>query len=144
MLVKLYENKFITISLDKDQDTIQMKWYASTEMALEDDFKDWNRTLVKLVDEHQPSRMLADTQTYFFTINEELQEWSKVNIFEAFARAGVRKLALVMSEEIIAQMSLEQFVDKYEGREITNAYFKTLEEAKNWLTETAPAKLINH
>ncbi len=119
--------------LDAAESLIDVKWFPSTDYATKEDFKVWNREIVRHIQEHQPKGMLSNTKDYKFTITPDLQEWSVTHIFEPMVAAGVRKLAMIVSSELFPQISLEQFVDEYEEKQLTTKYFEDLEEARQWL-----------
>jgi len=129
----LFENKFACIMLDPTQSVIEMKWFPSTDYATQEDFKAWNREVVRHIQEHQPKRMLANTKDYKFTITPDLQEWSIIHIFEPMTAAGVQKLAMIVSSDLFPQVSLEQFVEEYQGKQLTTKYFEEVQDAYKWL-----------
>ena len=58
------------------------------------------------------------------------------NIFVPMTNAGVKKLAMLVSTEFIAQISLEQFSDEAEDANagFVTKYFDTREEAMKWFS----------
>ena len=51
------------------------------------------------------------------------------------AKAGIQKLAMLVTKELFPQIALEQFIDEYKGGNIETKYFDTKEEAQKWLNE---------
>ena len=84
-----------------------------------------------MVEVYRPKFILSINIYYFFIINVELQEWSVKNIFEKFQAYGVKKLAMIESDDFISQISLEQFVDEGEELLLTK-YFVEKEDAMKW------------
>lgn len=131
--MEIYSDNFINIVFTEDNNILTSTWFTKTEIATDDDFKEWNFKLVETVKEFQPKTMLADTRNYFFTITPELQTWSIENIFNPFYNAGLRKIALLVSPELFAQVSLEQFIDENKKDALQTQYFDNLKNAQNWL-----------
>ncbi|OQX99605.1 MAG: hypothetical protein B6I24_02100 [Bacteroidetes bacterium 4572_128] len=127
----VYNNKFLEIYFEMEKSLIVFQWEKITEEASEEDFKEWNRNLVKMVEVYRPKFILSINIYYFFIINVELQEWSVKNIFEKFQAYGVKKLAMIESDDFISQISLEQFVDEGEELLLTK-YFVEKEDAMKW------------
>jgi hypothetical protein len=127
--MQIYDSIFLTINLPLGY--IELIWKAQTEKATAEQFKAWNKIITDAVDEHKPVNMLADCTNYFFMITPDLQEWSVENVFNRFEEAGLQKLAMIMSTEMIAQLSLEQFVDEAQTNLVTR-YFDKPEAGKKW------------
>ena len=134
--MKVFENKFVIINFDHILNIMEFLWKKSTEEATPEDFKEWNVSLVKQVKAHKPFFILSDNTNYLFSIFPELQEWSVKNVFVPFSQAGLKKLSMIVSAELLAQMSLEQFTDEAKVSKIgfETKYFETEEEARKWLS----------
>jgi hypothetical protein len=131
--MEIFKNKFLQIKHDADNNICIANWSLETEKASEKDFKVWNFNLIDKIKEKKPHGLLANTRYYKFLISIELQEWSVINIFEHFAEAGLKKIAIINSVEVISQMALQQFIDEYRTGKIETKYFTEFDEAKNWL-----------
>jgi len=133
--MEIYKDLFVQIESDNASKILICNWYKHTEKATADDFKNWNNTLVQKAFEVKPNGLLANTTDYYFTITPDLQDWSVKNVFEQFAKAGIKKVAMLVSKEIISQLSIEQFADEYKEDKLKTAYFDTKESAIKWLKE---------
>ena len=134
--MKVFENKFVIISFNKELSLMDFLWNKETKEAKEEDYKDWNTNLAQQVTKYKPKYVLSDNTNYFFPIIPELQEWSVENIFVPMTNAGVKKLAMIVSKEFIAQISLEQFSDEAEESNagFVTKYFENKEEAMEWFS----------
>lgn len=133
--MKLFKNKFLTINFDENLSLIDFRWNKKTEDATDSDFKNWNNNIAEQIKKHKPSFVLSDNTNYLFPIIPILQEWSVENVFIPMTKAGVTKLAMILSPEIIAQMSLEQFSReaKMANCDFETKYFIKEKEARAWL-----------
>ncbi len=131
----IFNNKYVEFNFDKENSIFRMNWKTKTENASQEDFKAWNREVVENIELYNPKNVLSDNRNYLFIIVPELQEWSVVNIFVPMQKAGVRKLAMLLSPELFAQVSLEQFADEYGKDDIVVKYFNDENQATNWLSE---------
>ncbi len=68
-------------------------------------------------------------------LHPKLQDWVSEHIFRDMREAGVKKLALIVSSDIIAQMSIEQLVDDDPVKGFVTGYFDNIEEAKMWILD---------
>ncbi len=87
--MNIFKNKFLQIQYEQDNNICIGNWTIETKNAEKDDFKSWNKELVKKFQENNPSGFLANTKNYKFVISPDLQEWSVSNVFELFAKAGL-------------------------------------------------------
>ena len=64
-----------------------------------------------------------------------MQEWSVSNIFEKLEQAGLKKMAMIVSEEIFPQVSIEQLIEENKNTTLITKYFENEEHAMKWLQE---------
>ncbi len=133
--MEVYSSKFVTVFFDAEKSLCKFEWKPETENSTDSDFKNWNQDLVKVIKQHCPKKLLSDNTQYMFTITPELQEWSASNVFHPMTEAGLRYLAMVVSQELFPQISLEQFSEENKERVLHQKFFKEIDEAKKWLAE---------
>jgi hypothetical protein len=68
-----------------------------------------------------------------YTIVPALQEWHNGVLFPAFAEVGVKKLAVVVSNDIFALMSIEQLIEDVADAKFITRYFDEELVARDWL-----------
>ena len=133
--MEIFNDKFLQIQYNEQENICIANWTVETEKATDNDFKAWNIELVNIIAEKKPHGLLANTLNYRFAIHAELQKWSVTNIFEQYAKAGLTRIAIIVPEEFIAELSLEQFVEEYKENKIETQYFSEVKVAENWLIE---------
>ena len=133
--MEVFNNQFLKISYDAENKICIGEWTKATEHASSDEFKQWNDELVQKIKQNKSTSFLGNTLDYQFIISPELQEWSSKNVFGKFAAAGITKMALIVTDGVFQQISLEQLVDEYEGGNIETKYFTNMDNAKQWLAE---------
>ncbi|HAI77152.1 MAG TPA: hypothetical protein DCM08_12985, partial [Microscillaceae bacterium] len=62
-----------------------------------------------------------------------LQSWVDQEIFPQFVQAGLRKYAIIVSQEMVAQLSIEQTMEESQASNFQVRYFDDSEEAMRWL-----------
>lgn len=75
--------------------------------------------------------VLSDLRKFEYIITPELQEWHNERIFQKGIAYGMRKMALLVSPEFYAQMSVEQTME--EQSEVVYRYFRSEKDAMGWL-----------
>jgi len=77
---------------------------------------------------------LIDTQDFQFTIVPKTQEWLNTIVFPKLIATGVKKMAFLVTEELFAQVSIEQTMEEDTAKEgFQTYYFKNRDEAMLWL-----------
>ena len=62
-----------------------------------------------------------------------MQDWSVEHVFQKFVEIGVTKLAMLLSADMISQLSLEQFTEEGEQTGFVTNYFDNQEQGQKWL-----------
>ncbi len=133
--MEVFKNIFLQIEYKSEENICIGNWTLKTEQASNVDFKVWNNELVKIIEKYKPSGFLANTLNYRFVISPDLQKWSVSNVFELFAKVGLKKIAMIVTDDLFPQVSLEQFIEEYEGGKIETKYFDKEVDSLKWLTK---------
>jgi hypothetical protein len=62
-----------------------------------------------------------------------LQTWHNAYLFPVFRAEGVKKLAIIVSQDIFTQISVEQMISDEEDAGFTTCYFDSENAALRWL-----------
>ena len=109
---QVYKSNFVEDLLDKSDSLMVSRWFNAVDLTNEI-YRDEMLKHVLVVEEHRPKRMVIDTSDFVnFAIDPEIQEWASTEVFLRLQAAGVRKMAFVLSPDIITQMSIEQQEDQ--------------------------------
>lgn len=129
----VHQSKFLEISHILDNQRLVIEWLAPSEEMTEEDFKAEIQSEAEKIETYQPAQILARTTKMGFIITPELQEWHNEVIFPKFKSVGVTKLAIVLSEDIFSQISIEQLIEDNKIANFTTQYFDREEVAVEWL-----------
>ncbi len=128
----LYSNPFITISIDKDAKLLQVIWSKESGKIDEAFFRFVNEKYVEYAQTYTIEFALVDTINFQFAIRPELQEWVANTILPNLIGAGWRKIAFLMSDDFVAQLSVEQTMEERD-LPFDVKYFSDKAKALNWL-----------
>jgi len=123
------------IQLILREDYLEFKWNSNTEKMTADKYKEILLQYAEFVEKHKPKKMLLDTIQNKFLITPEIQEWSNKEIFPRSFKAGMSKIATLLPEDFVTQVSQEQLFDEEESKKKANQYFSDKDEAIKWLLE---------
>jgi len=109
-------------------------WKEDSASLKDVDFMAINEQYLELIKEHNLTAFFIDTRKFYYTISLEIQGWVGENILSKLPELGVKRLAFLMSEEFIAQLSIEQTMENL-GENCQMRYFDDKEEALIWVAE---------
>jgi hypothetical protein len=73
-----------------------------------------------------------------------LQEWLAENIIPRAYQAGVAFTAIVVVEDIFAQVAAEQTMDEENARMTTTRFFSNREQARKWLIKLYESRKLTY
>jgi len=80
---------------------------------------------------------LGDNRNQRFTIDLETQQWLGRVVYGKFIQMGIRKMAMLMPHEFMAQLSVEQTFEEIRGQNADElmqvAFFEEEAKAQAWL-----------
>ena len=106
---------------------MQWKDFASSE-----EFKTGLNTGLDLLVERNTGNWLADLRK-MDVIDPDDEKWSNEDWFPRALAGGVKKMALIPSEDIFNKLSVENIMNEVTGTDLVVHYFEDVEEAKMWL-----------
>jgi hypothetical protein len=131
--MKVYESLYQVIFFDEDKKLLHKEWYIDTDTMPQDTFKIEVEKIAEIAEKYKPIRFHDDTTNFYFPISPKVQTWVNETIFPRFIKAGVMKYALIVSQELIAQLSIEQTMEESNAHKFQVKYFDDPEKAYEWL-----------
>jgi len=130
---KIYESQYQRIFLDQTNAIMHNEWMEESIQMDEADFKNELMKLVGCIAEHPVKRQLIDTLNFRFIVSPQLQEWTDVEVTKKNKMNGVKKVALIASQEFVTQLSVQQTLSEEEAKTLDTRFFSDMKEAKDWL-----------
>lgn len=134
--MKVYESNYWIIYFEDDNKLIRTVWNENSAKLTKDLYQKEMSEYAAQVEKNKPSRLMVDSQKFFFPITPDLQEWTNNQIFPRVLAAGLRKVAIILTPDIISQMSLEQTMEEDTGLQFQTKYFDSEEESRKWLMKS--------
>lgn len=137
-LALLNESTYAYISYDETKQVIFHEYKENTTADMkEDDYKTELSTFLEKCLETRAKSVVGLTQNFEFAISPELQEWTDKNIFAG--HKFLKKCAVLVSEDLIAQLGLEQVLDEDDDSLVSIAFetkfFSKFDDALSWAEE---------
>jgi SpoIIAA-like len=127
----IFEGNSYRVAIDMENKIMLLHWFASTRDWEKEDYKRENLQLVSLVEQQKPAYLLSLSEEFAYPITPQDQAWLLDKVFVPYHQNGMKKIAIVMSQDFIAQLSIEQLVD--ESAVLPTRMFANQSEAKTWL-----------
>ena len=77
-----------------------------------------------------------DTLNFDYIIMPEIQEWAKQTIHPTLVKQGLKKLAIVTSNNLFSKVSIRQMIDKFHEYTATykTRYFADNDSVMAWIS----------
>ncbi|WP_291722312.1 STAS/SEC14 domain-containing protein [Bernardetia sp.] len=131
--MQVYNSNFLQIDAFDDQKLLELTWLKATVDMTDEEYRNEHLELLKFMLEQKTQKVVGNVKDLGFVVNPDTQEWMNINVFVPAIEVGFHKLAVVMSSEFLAQLSIEQVMEEKEGQKITTQYFDNVEEAREWI-----------
>ncbi len=128
----LHQSKYISISFLPQGRIIKAVWTTATQEMEDADFQESIQHIWQNVRNKKPVGFLGDTRLFFFVVSIHLQTWYGENIGDTFG-TGTNKIAMLVTSEFIAQVSIEQTIEEDKSA-VKTRYFDEEEKALTWLS----------
>lgn len=130
----LHSSNYVEIIYEKNNSLIIDKFLSTTDKMKTEDFKKEMLIFVEKCEEYKPERELVYLLDMKYAIIPEVQEWMNNKIFPKYKNI-IKRMAFLMPEDLLSQMSVEQTMEEETGEGFTQAYFDGEQKARKWLME---------
>ncbi|NJK83413.1 MAG: hypothetical protein HC912_05930 [Saprospiraceae bacterium] len=129
----LHQTDYIKVMHDKSTGIFEYHWTARNKELDETGYQRELLNTMIFVHQIKPELVIANTQQSTFVVHLEMQKWLIEHVIAAAAQAGMKKLALIVSQDFITQISIEQSIEDTAEKPFTTQYFGSVEKGRNWL-----------
>lgn len=134
--MRILENEFVKISFNQEKSLAIAIWKLTTENMGDEEYKEVFLKIGEVYKQHEVKYWLGDAREFYKLVSIELQEWTVKELNPLLFEAGLKRMALIMPSELIANFSVGQVVSDMEKGNNSNfqaGYFNNWEEAKKWI-----------
>ncbi len=133
MQKKVFSSNFMRIYFSEDTQILKIVWLDSSDEMTTEDFKEQIIGEKEAIVEFKPKAILADTLNFKYGIIPEIQDWHNQFLFPVFRSENVTELAIILSTDIFAQVSVDQLIADEENPNFITRYFDEEQAALDWL-----------
>ena len=126
---------FLVLSYLEENQIIKVDWKSASSEMSKEDFKMQVHLENDAFNQYKPSCILGQTQNLSYTISPQEQDWHNEIILPTFKNIGLKKMAIVVSADFFAQISVNQILDEDVNASYKTQYFEDEMSALDWLKE---------
>jgi len=123
------EKSYIQIVYNEEIKVVEMHWKTFTTSA---ELKEGLNTGIKCIEEMQAHKWIGNV-CKLGVIGEDDQKWSNEDWFPRALKAGITRMAVIVSDDIFNQMSVDEIMQRVPQINFESQYFSSVEEAREWL-----------
>ncbi len=131
--MEIQKTVFQVIDFDKSTSVIKNFWTLDTAQMTESDFKEEIVSFENAIKKYRPQLILGVITDLRFPISVDLQTWIANGLFQTIATTGVKKYAVIVSKDILVQLSAEQTIEEDVSQAFVTKYFDNEDTGLGWL-----------
>lgn len=122
------------MTFDAEAKVLETNWVIPQQLQSEL-FKKLMSIYFEAVRQYSPKKIFANLTYSFHIITLDVQEWIDENLSPIYEEIKLEKLAVCVSSDLFAQVSVEQTISESIYSVYQTKYFKEEKAAKAWLLE---------
>lgn len=130
-LIKQLE--YLNVFFDQDSQVLKTTWNQHNAQMLDADIKATILACVDLIKTLKPVYFLANDLNRAFAYPVDTQKWVAMTLAQACIEVELKKYAILLPDELIAQLSTEQTVEEAGQLPFEIQYFDNEEKALEWI-----------
>jgi hypothetical protein len=132
LMTVVHQDVYLTITYHEDLDLIE----TASRIKDEADLKRYLLKFVEMMEQYNVDKILWDLREFKLVIDPDFERWIDENISAKQVKSGIVKKAYIMPPDFNIALGIEESLDNEYARQIETAYFRTREQALDWLKET--------
>lgn len=130
---EVYQSKYVKQFYHPEKKILEVIWTEGGLMT-EEEYRKESLNFLEIADKYQSKGNLIDTRDFQYIISPDMQEWLNTAVFPKLMATGVQKMAFLVTEELFAQVSIEQTMNEEAAKEgFQTHFFENREAAMSWL-----------
>lgn len=135
MMREIYKSPFQSISYNSEKATIEFRWCEETCKLEEKSFKKEILAQAKFAQQYKPVKCIINTQEFKYAIPPAIQKWIDDDMTGQLLTDTLEKLAIVVNEDFVTQISITQIIDERISRNLDGQIFVDFDKANTWLLQ---------
>jgi hypothetical protein len=133
--MRVYDNQFMLIDFFEDRNYFKVIRRGYDDEYSEERYKELMLEWREKIEFYKPEVQLIDYMNFYKPVPLYMQKWIGENLLAPAFKAGLSKVAFIISRDFYAQVSVEQIMLNDEGKKFIVRYFDNEAEGEKWLFE---------
>jgi hypothetical protein len=129
----LESRKYVLIEYYAELSLMQYHWQAANAQMTENEYKAEMLHILHLFRQYRVQNVILDALESKFVITIQLQEWVNKNIIAVAAAEGLKRVLIILSQDLIPNLSMEQMFEEDPHKTFHTHYCPTVADAQKWL-----------
>lgn len=131
----LYADEYQMLKFNRDASILELNWTNATSKLLDRTYMKRMDNVIYYMQRAKPQNLLANFESMIYMGRNYETEGINEEISTTMADAGVKKLALIRSKDMVTQLLVDQIVEAVDKNGLLMRYFDDEEIAKEWLNQ---------
>jgi len=131
--MEIYKSIYQTITYEHELSCLENIWALKTEDISDDGFRSEIIKFRDCIEQYKPKYLIGNVNELRFGISPDFQNWIVENLFAKIVEWGVKKYAVLVSTDILTQLSVEQTIEEEKTGAFATRYFDNRQTAVEWI-----------
>jgi hypothetical protein len=133
--VTLWSTDYAKIEYSQAQNAVFLTWLPESKHIIEELFLQVQKEYLQAIIINETAYSLIDARELHFTASPDVQEKIANENFPLAFGAGLRRIAIVNSDDFVTQISNEQMMEEDRNEFFLTRFFNSKDEAIQWLLD---------
>lgn len=129
----LRNDSIILINYDSQRSLLMTDWKPNQSELTADEIKEVLQSIGDYLLKYRPENYIADQTNKNSVYPVEIQNWIAKVLYTSCIKGGVKKAALVQSENFITSLSTTQMLEEASDMPVQFATFTSVDDAIEWM-----------
>ena len=131
--MEVYKSEYLKIDVESANSLLFYTWFPASENMDDAKFESEATKIADEADRHKVKNVIGHDRDFMFPISPDVQVWIAENLLSRLPEIGVKKYAIIQSEDLLVQMSSEQMFQEDVAKQYQSKYFSSEKEAREWV-----------
>jgi hypothetical protein len=131
--MEIYKSDNLKIEVETNNQLLIMRWFENTANLTQETLIQESMKIVEEIHKNKVRYLISDDRQFLFPIGPELQKQMAAQMLTQLNAVGLVRFAHINSTELLAQLSVSQFMDENTDANYKDKYFDNEIVARKWL-----------
>jgi hypothetical protein len=112
---------------------MKLVWTPESGDLTDEDYRAHVEIYLQTIQKFHFEKVLIDTTNFLYIIPPDTQDWLNQYIFPLTIEAGLKRMAILLSSDFYAQLSVELAMEENPSLGFSNKFFEDTNTALEWL-----------